>query len=288
MTKWNSYHIFIHDVSYHDRFISDTLKPFLAHENNRITHYFFIRYWQGGPHIRLRYITKDDNCTKALLDEHVQSFFDKYSPSVTLTKEAYYQNHTFDGNRPHDDEIYWIEDRSIESIPYTPELDRYGGKEVMHLSESLFQKSSEIAMDAVGITSNDLIKKVIISTDFFHVIQSLLSSESSELLRKYYSLFWGTFKNNQMDYDKLLKNLKIIYEKRLMKNHPLEEDYYKEIFLYFQEKLNAIKAINPTFNMNYLLSSHIHMFNNRIGLRSDFEHLIPRISEVMKVGIKNG
>lgn len=56
MEKWTSYHIYYHNVNEIDGLISDVIGPWMAalKKKNLCEHWFFIRYWSVGQHVRLR------------------------------------------------------------------------------------------------------------------------------------------------------------------------------------------------------------------------------------------
>ena len=51
---WLALHVFY--AGDHDRLLLDAIRPALTQlrKNKLIARYFFIRYWNGGPHVRLR------------------------------------------------------------------------------------------------------------------------------------------------------------------------------------------------------------------------------------------
>jgi thiopeptide-type bacteriocin biosynthesis protein len=95
--------------------------------------YFFIRYWEGGPHIRLRLWVDDKQELHArrLLENAAQSYFSAY-PS-------------------HRREDAWpsqqlLPNDSWQYIPYVPETARYGNVYTMPLAERQFGLSSAFVL----------------------------------------------------------------------------------------------------------------------------------------------
>lgn len=113
------------------------VQPFI-HETMQlpgVEQYFFIRYWERGPHIRLRF--KGD---AAVLEETVKprlaEFFADYMaqhPSERITPE--WEATLPDGDR-------WYPNNSVQWIDYEPETERYGGEVGILIAERHFQDSS--------------------------------------------------------------------------------------------------------------------------------------------------
>ncbi|QJB39383.1 hypothetical protein HF324_16550 [Chitinophaga oryzae] len=90
---------------------------------------FFIRYWEGGPHIRLRLHVAQDRLTEVrrLLESAAQVYFTAY-PSCR-EEEA----------RPAQQ---LLPNDTWQYVPYVPETGRYGNEQTMPLAERQFGFSS--------------------------------------------------------------------------------------------------------------------------------------------------
>jgi len=110
-------------------FIQTTLQTGIANQ------FFFIRYWDRGPHIRLRIAGEKDVIQKVLkphLVEHFESYFD--SRPSHRTEPNYPQNFP---------DIYkWLPNNSVQMISYRPEVNRYGGPYGIRITEDQFYWSS--------------------------------------------------------------------------------------------------------------------------------------------------
>lgn len=102
--------------------------------------YFFIRYWERGPHIRLRFkgeTTALEEVLKPNLTEHFNAYF-KANPSERTPPE-------YPDNFP---EAYkWLPNNQLQFETYEPELNRYGGVEGLKIAEQQFQLSSHVVLD---------------------------------------------------------------------------------------------------------------------------------------------
>lgn len=272
--KWYSYHIFIHDMTYHDPFLTDYLKPLLESEKENLEGFFFIRYWQGGPHIRFRFRSAVPERIEDRLKETMNRFRLYYTPGYRLTESEYYKNHSFDGFQPKEEELYWHEDGTLIEIPYEPELERYGGELAIEFSEKLFQYSSTLALELLDFSQeNKGLVKLLLAGDFLSMVCSLIDAEQAEELKENYHRFWFGFAkiNLANQSDQFRKLYRVWEEQTQLHNRPFYQVTKRE----YSRQLERIKSVNPAFSQNYLLASHIHMFNNRIGLSPELEHMVP-------------
>ncbi|MEM9720235.1 MAG: thiopeptide-type bacteriocin biosynthesis protein [Bacteroidota bacterium] len=138
-TEWLAIHLYYNAPW--ERFLIHAVKPFIDTVRNhpQVQGYFFIRYGEMGPHIRLRFKGESDyliNQLKPLAEESFLAYMEAH-PSKDLPKtdipKFSYKEKLFPNN-------------SIQWIKYEPEIDRYGGKKAISLAESHFQSSSEAVL----------------------------------------------------------------------------------------------------------------------------------------------
>jgi hypothetical protein len=113
------------------------------------TEWFFIRYWQFGPHVRLRVADLGAERQQDL-DARIRArMADILSAgSHTLTADQYRQHAAplaaaGEGGQPLDPGELWP--AGVYRQPYQPEVERYGGPSLLALSESLFHQASRLA-----------------------------------------------------------------------------------------------------------------------------------------------
>lgn len=150
MNTWLSAHIFYHDEQ--DGLLLDCLRPLVRQleERELIDRFFFIRYWEGGPHIRLR-LGGDCAVLEAEVKPLVNAQVGEYMltcPSEALIQEEeiklqhaqlYRREYGSAGFTP----LY--PNNSMQYLTYTPERERYGGRRGVEIAESHFEQSSRIA-----------------------------------------------------------------------------------------------------------------------------------------------
>jgi Lantibiotic biosynthesis dehydratase C-term len=283
--KWNSYHIFIHDMTYHDLFLTDYLYPFIQENEGNISQYFFVRYWQGGPHIRFRFTSPHPKTIILGLQILVDGFQSVYKPTFQLTYEAYYKNHLFDGNKPDESELYWVDDLSIVEIDYVPEFKRYGGKSLIAYSEHIFQITSDLAFERLKNNKEHAspTMKLIYACDFFYAMRTFLQEKQDTSLLENYERFWSSFtEEGQVNEKQIVKVSHLFNEKRKLIKQMLHDSgdtyLYKINQLFHEITLKGEEEVIP-----YLIFSYVHMFNNRIGLPSYLESFVATIMKSTKV-----
>ncbi|PHA07858.1 lantibiotic biosynthesis protein [Bacillus sp. AFS051223] len=273
---WASKHIFIHDYKLVDVFLKEKLLPLI----NRcaLDKWFFIRYWQGGPHIRLRYKIKE------LQVKHV---FEKELEDTLRDFQLEYQNEKF-SEVSYDDRVVQLEgvkdlkvypNFSIQDILYVPEVARYGGEEAVSFSEELFSYSSELASYVIQEIAWP--KRYIIAFDVmfysYKMAEKLGIAPAREVFFSSYNQVWSSFKDREE-----LSKIQSLLQTRLEQLEN-KESIPKVYNNYFESMENNLKLIMEHQNVYtketiyYILISHIHMLNNRLGLSPQNEYLLSRV-----------
>lgn len=156
---WVCAHLFYYDSL--STLLAECVKPVVdaCRARDLITTYFFVRYWEGGPHIRLRLLpatTASEKEVQATLAEAAQRFFAAH-PSITSLDAQQYAKATDTITQ-----LIYGEGRqvplqpadSLQYAPYQPEYELYGGVEVMPHIEKFFMHSSDIALELLTETTN--------------------------------------------------------------------------------------------------------------------------------------
>jgi thiopeptide-type bacteriocin biosynthesis protein len=146
---WRSYHIFYHADS--DLVLWELVMPLLRDfwATGVIQSFFFVRYRLGGPHLRLRLLVTPHCATEVAsrLSVAAASFFARYPSKVSQDTEVIRRvNRAIlarDSNET-DDRVY--PDNSVQEAPFRPEVERYGGPELLEDSLELFTLSSVAAL----------------------------------------------------------------------------------------------------------------------------------------------
>ena len=125
-------------------FLVDAVEPFVKEvmDNKWAEQYFFIRYWEKGPHIRLRFLGDKD-----VLEKEVK-------PALIKHFETYFKQHPSERQDPNwledaEPEYAWYPNNTVQFIEYEPETDRYGGPHGLIVSEKQFQHSSNAIISII-------------------------------------------------------------------------------------------------------------------------------------------
>jgi thiopeptide-type bacteriocin biosynthesis protein len=123
---WVSAYIF-HSLPF-EKIIAEWLSPFLEYvtADHKITHYFFIRYWERGAHLRVRLLLPDVG-KRSVVENHLLDSVQNYFKLA--------------GGKEHQ--------HRVEFATYQPEWDRYGGRLLMPVAEQHFVDSSKVVAELI-------------------------------------------------------------------------------------------------------------------------------------------
>ncbi|MBL3657009.1 lantibiotic dehydratase C-terminal domain-containing protein [Fulvivirga sediminis] len=129
--SWMAAHIYYSEPW--ENLLIKGLFPLIMSEDFRksMDQFFFIRFWERGPHIRLRVKGEEkvlEDTLKPLVSAHFNSYFTSYS-----SKRNGFNEQDISG---------WYDNNSIQYLSYDPEIVRYGGASLLPLAEKQFQASS--------------------------------------------------------------------------------------------------------------------------------------------------
>ncbi|MBQ0994751.1 hypothetical protein KBX08_32340 [Micromonospora sp. H61] len=150
-TDWVSAHAFYQGDQ--DRLLVDAIDPLVTEltSGGRAEGWFYLRYWDGGPHLRLRVLpapgVKADEVREAI-DTRLGAYFRDHPSNPVMTEETYAQSAAmlaeweqvelgFAALQPND---------SVIHVPYRREHHRYGHGAAIEAVERHFVQSSTLAM----------------------------------------------------------------------------------------------------------------------------------------------
>ncbi len=134
--KWLA--IYIYYAEPWEKLLVEAVKPFTENvlQNGLAEQFFFIRYWERGPHIRLRFKGETailENKLKPRLTEHFKQYFEQ---NLSKRSEPKWAEDTPEKNK-------WYPNNSIQFVDYKPETERYGGSAGIKIAERQFEASSK-------------------------------------------------------------------------------------------------------------------------------------------------
>jgi hypothetical protein len=164
-TEWYGLHI--HRYTEQDAFLVDAVAPAVAplYDSGVLERSFFLRYWQGGHHIRLRLRLAGPDPESGerhvrevagRLAAHLAEFPGGPGPTAEEFRDAQatmaaLESETPDELRPPD---------SIHRVPYTPEYGKYGGEDGVAIAERFFDRSSAVALAALRAIDGSSAKRL--------------------------------------------------------------------------------------------------------------------------------
>ena len=139
---WLAAHLYYNEPW--EEFLTKGVEPYIRTlmRTGIASQYFFIRYWDRGPHLRLRF-KADRTIIDQLLRPNLQEHF-----------EHYFESRPSQRTEPHyppdfPEQYKWLPNNTLQWLPYEPEYERYGGSIGMAIAERQFQASSDIALNSI-------------------------------------------------------------------------------------------------------------------------------------------
>ncbi|MFJ1745730.1 lantibiotic dehydratase C-terminal domain-containing protein [Streptomyces sp. NPDC088116] len=180
--KWYGLHI--HRYTDQDTFLTDAVAPAVAplYGTGEIDRAFFLRYWQGGHHIRLRFrLTghapeSGERAVRDVADRlsaHLAAFPGGYGYApeefrAAQATMAALESEATDELRPPD---------SVHRVPYVPEYGKYGGEAGVDIAERFFDRSSAVALAALAGIGGSSAKRL--GTAFSAMLRGLSAARLS-------------------------------------------------------------------------------------------------------------
>lgn len=153
-TDWVSAHVFFHGDL--DTLLENLVSPLAGElmDQGLTRRFFFLRYWDGGPHVRLRVLPADERS-----GEHVREH-------IARRCEEYLSRHPAPDRMTHEEYLRWAAllaqreevtpsphlypNNSVEFIPYVRERHRFGTGPSIEAVERHFGESSQIALELLS------------------------------------------------------------------------------------------------------------------------------------------
>jgi len=262
---WFSYHVFTEsDRNWVLTHLVQELVRQLT-EQKLIDRFFFMRYNEGGKHLRLRF--RGFVSTEQVIDTKIQEFFT-------------------------------IDTFQVKKEVYQPEMLRYGGIKALPIAEQHFQLSSEVCMAVLNEKSDEMLTRGAI----LHFAMAKASGKtSSELIQLFtsYTQNWFSYSGlsgKQTDREELIHTY---FEPQY--NGMRRSNFFRDLSeIFSSNNSTGISWLDQWFKGNQhlladlnrvmtddiyfsVMESLIHMTNNRLGIKNFDEafvaYLLKRILE---------
>lgn len=150
---WRSWHLHLNSTarSVHDRVITDVVEPVV--DATAPEGFFFMRYWQGGPHVRLRLRGLDPGSARraeSLLTERLPAALELRGEERPLDRDHFglqAASLATAGEQGKQLPVDPLRAPGVHRASYEPEFGRYGEAELMDVSERLFEQSSRAVLE---------------------------------------------------------------------------------------------------------------------------------------------
>src|SRR5215469_4326305 len=212
-THWVSIHIFYNGNRNH--MLTTCLGPLVQdlRERNLVQRFFFIRYWQEGPHIRLRLLPapgvgREDICV--FVEPAVSAYLKQrpalYDVDPSEVQELYKGMFIAEYGEEKWNQMYGKSggmpirpNNTFAYIDYEPEYQRYGGKMGVELAEWHFERSSEVVLQLLQ-TTNAHMRSILLGHGLqlsFALCYGLLGDDRSvRTFFEHYMQFWQNFQRS--------------------------------------------------------------------------------------------
>ncbi|MFB9240507.1 thiopeptide-type bacteriocin biosynthesis protein [Massilia antarctica] len=271
-----------------------------------ISSYFFIRYWEGGAHVRLRLLPStgaDHAEIRSIVDGAVGAFLEQrpslfdpdpqiMAPLMRAMFVAEYGQEEYVRQFGADGMIPIMDNNSFRYMPYFPEYGRYGGASGIALAEEHFHLSSVIALELIG-ESNSHVRTSILGLAFqlmLYFVYSFFEDKAvvAGFFKRYAEFFSGVNVTQQSqdafeaDFerqsDRILSQVSQVEQ---IHRHLQVEDggalsRYSRNASHMRDRIRELHGAGelllepPTDSYesacSRLLTSYVHMMNNRLGI----------------------
>ncbi|ANZ17175.1 thiopeptide-type bacteriocin biosynthesis protein [Streptomyces noursei] len=152
--EWSPLHIHL-PMSLQPGFLRDVLHPVVREAGIR-NRFWYLRYWQGGPHIRVRLHEASEETVESVRGRLVAAM-----PALDAEQTAEYAQQSshqpglaaLEGAEP----VAVRAAGTVEAAVYAPEYAKYGGITGLRIAEELFRSTSTAVLDLLaGLTDRQL------------------------------------------------------------------------------------------------------------------------------------
>ncbi|MBY9077977.1 thiopeptide-type bacteriocin biosynthesis protein [Paenibacillus sp. HN-1] len=286
MHTWKSYRVYYQFQPGYDgliRLLAEQLEAHVA--RGRISKWFFLRYWEDGPHIRVRYLA-DEELGEEELFNRVRDYIRRYPAIHRLSKEEYFSGHKFDGEPLELQNLDWYEEGEIIPKQYEPEYERYGGASLMPLTESLFMESSRLAADMLDLMAGGAFTRRLIVG--MRLLEELAERTFTRIPRLGEVLSF--YRKSADSWQRLYQIGDMELPSKLARwcaEHPDWRESTDRLLGSsgnYEERRNSLldgfaaiaEAEDDAQRVRSILYSHLHMLNNRCGIGPEYEYALYR------------
>lgn len=285
--EWLSFHLYYHEDL--DRAVRGFVSPVVSTLLHRgwIYRFFFLRYSLGGPHVRLRLRAPQENqAAVAEATRRGADLFLRRAPSTRSLEEDFIrsQNLSILESDAHEVDASVYPDNTFLSVPFRPEVERYGGADLLDHSLDAFTASSIEALRFLSAYHAEPLSRRLVLALRVLLRQALyFAADEEELssLMGYAVVSWGDSFQSILE-----KGERVFAQRRETFGKILETEMAALAGCGQTDELTLAAAVR---RLSLVLAgrersvrwriggSHLHMTANRLGLSNPEEVYIGRL-----------
>jgi hypothetical protein len=275
-TQWSAWHLHLasNAQSLLDRVVNDVVAPTVRSLDD--APWFFIRYWQGGPHVRLRVgdlSPAEFDRVEGLLQERLESTGQPAAGESPFGEDAYRTEARLLARSEYGDDadVAALHAPGVHRAVYEPETARYGGPQLMPRTERLFQLSSELVLALLPHVSTPQARSVLALRATVSAAAALGDEAEQAAFYANSLLAWRSWAAGFGCTQEQLDQLCRITRTAAKPLDPAQHGPFDAWHAALSELVGEIRTTTTTVP-GQILVSHVHMLHNRLG-RTLFDEL---------------
>lgn len=287
MTRWHSLHVYRYPEQ--DLFLAHGVAPVLRplRASGAVDRAFFLRYWQGGPHIRLRVRTD-----AAVVDEiagKLRGHLAEYPSDGTFDIAAFQEGQRYMARMEDSDPHEIVPTDTVLPAEYEPEYGKYGGHAGVAIAEDLFDASTTAVLGALAQLDGRSARRLGVAFDM--MLRGLAAVGRSPAgmadFFAYYCRLWSpyVFGHFSATWTELLARQgppMTAHAGRLLATGSLTDDWSAAVRTAWQAVAEHTDTVLPHVTLagpdapperrrQALLANYLHTNNNRMGVNPESE-----------------
>jgi thiopeptide-type bacteriocin biosynthesis protein len=288
VADWLCWHLYYH--ANQDDILIAGVRPLVEslYEQRLIKRFFFLRYWDGGPHLRLRFQTARTGEAKdvaALIERALQRAIDAYPSTAAIDALTYARMSSHLGAAEGAAPEPLTEDNTLVRRAYRPEQEKYGRDAAMTCAEQIFSASSTAALAAVARRPD---KRARLGAGLLAMLSGLRAlrydvATAGRFLERYAD-FWGSYARTVQGDAIRHGDVAVAPPFQAIARAILDEGRVPERLRPWAEALaaaqSAIERVDGPIGaerLGFLATNYFHTHNNRLGLLTLDEAYLGRI-----------